>query len=107
MPDTPTPPDPNEFDAVIAYVADEAARYLDGVADRDVRSPKAGEAPEPFGGPLPEAGVGARAALEELVAGIDGAVHSAGPKYFHFVNGGGTPAARGGGLLPPPPRPHT
>jgi glutamate/tyrosine decarboxylase-like PLP-dependent enzyme len=99
MPDTPTPPDPNEFDAVIAYVADEAARYLDGVADRDVRSPKAEEVAETFGGPLPEAGVGARAALEELVAGIDGAVHSAGPKYFHFVNGGVTPAALGADWL--------
>ena len=40
-----------------------------------------------FGGPLPEHGVGAVAALEELVAGFDGAVHSAGPEFFHFVNG--------------------
>ena len=99
MPKTGTPPDPSEFDAVIAYVADEAVRYIDGVADRDVRHPKADEVAESFGGPLPEDGVGARAALEELVAGIDGAVHSAGPKYFHFVNGGVTPAALGADWL--------
>jgi glutamate/tyrosine decarboxylase-like PLP-dependent enzyme len=99
MTPTPTPPDPAEFDAVISYVADEAARYIDGVADRDVRHPKAEEVAADFGGPLPDQGLGARAALEELVGGIDGAVHSAGPKYFHFVNGGVTPAALGADWL--------
>ncbi len=48
-----------------------------------------------FEGPLPESGVGAIAALEELASRFDGAVHSAGGRFFHFVNGGTTPAALG------------
>ena len=41
---SPTPPDPDELDAVVAFVADEARKYLDGVEDRPVRDPQAEEA---------------------------------------------------------------
>ena len=92
-------PDPAEIDDVIDLTAREAAAYLKGIADRPVRDPRADEVAAGFGGPLPERGVGAVGALEELLAGIDGAVHSAGPKFFHFVDGGTTPAALGADWL--------
>jgi glutamate/tyrosine decarboxylase-like PLP-dependent enzyme len=96
---TATPPDPEELDAVLSFVADEARKYLDGVADRPVRDPGAEEVAATFGGELPEDGVGAVATLEELVGGAGALVHSAGPRFFHFVNGGTTPAAFGADWL--------
>src|SRR6478735_7936015 len=92
-------PDPSELPEVIDLTAREAASYLEGIADRPVRDPRADDVAATFGGPLPEDGVGAVRAMEELVAGLDGAVHSAGPKFFHFVDGGTTPAALGADWL--------
>jgi glutamate/tyrosine decarboxylase-like PLP-dependent enzyme len=92
-------PDPAELQKVIDLAARESAAYLDGVADRPVRDARADEVAATFGGPLPETGIGATGALEELLAGIDAAVHSAGPKFFHFVDGGTTPAALGADWL--------
>ncbi len=94
-----TAPDPAELPTVIDLASREAARYLGSIAERNVRDPQAEDVALTFRGDLPEDGVGAERALEELVAGVDGAVHSAGPKYFHFVNGGTTPAALGGDWL--------
>jgi glutamate/tyrosine decarboxylase-like PLP-dependent enzyme len=88
-------PDPNELPVVIDLASREVARYLEGIAGRSVRDPHAEEVAASFDAQLPDDGVGAVRALEELVGGIDGAVHSAGPKFFHFVNGGTTPAALG------------
>jgi glutamate/tyrosine decarboxylase-like PLP-dependent enzyme len=43
---------------------------------------------------LPERGAGSAAAIAELVEhGLPAATRSAGPRFFHFVTGGGTPAA--------------
>ena len=43
---------------------------------------------------LPEVGAGAAAAVGELIEqGVPAATNSAGPRFFHFVTGGGTPAA--------------
>jgi glutamate/tyrosine decarboxylase-like PLP-dependent enzyme len=92
-------PSPDELPEVMDLVAREAAAYLKDIADRPVRDPTAEAVAATFGGPLPIEGVGAVRALEELVAGFDGAVHSAGPKFFHFVNGGSTPAALGADWL--------
>src|SRR5438093_494695 len=92
-------PDPDELPRVIDLAAREASRYLEGVAARAVRDPGAEDVASSFDAPLPEDGVGAVRALEELLGGIDGAVHSAGPKFFHFVNGGTTPAALGADWL--------
>src|SRR6187399_1691695 len=94
-----TAPDPAEIPKVVDLASREAARYLESIAERNVRDPRAEEIAASFRGELPEDGVGAERALEELVAGIDGAVHSAGPKFFHFVNGGVTPASLGADWL--------
>jgi glutamate/tyrosine decarboxylase-like PLP-dependent enzyme len=88
-------PDPSELPVVIDLASREVARYLEGIAGRSVRDSHAEEVAASFDAQLPDDGVGAVRALEELVGGIDGAVHSAGPKFFHFVNGGTTPAALG------------
>src|SRR5262245_22815700 len=94
-----TAPDPAELPKVVDLVAREATAYFETIADRDVRDPHAEEIAASFRGDLPEDGVGAERALEELLAGIDGIVHSAGPRFFHFGNGGTTPAALGGDWL--------
>jgi formyltetrahydrofolate-dependent phosphoribosylglycinamide formyltransferase len=77
----------------LRYISAEAAAYLASLDTRPVRSPRVDDALRPFGGPLPEDGVGAMPALEELVAASDAALGSAGPRFFHWVIGGGTPAA--------------
>jgi glutamate/tyrosine decarboxylase-like PLP-dependent enzyme len=52
-----------------------------------------------FGGALPETGDGALETVRRLMEdGLDGAVHSSGPRCFHFVLGGVTPAALGAEL---------
>src|SRR5436190_294654 len=94
-----TTPDPAELPKVIDLASREATAYLESIAERNVRDPRAEEVAAGFRGRLPEDGVGAERALEELVGGMDGAVHSAGPKFFHFVNGGTTPAALGADWL--------
>src|SRR5204863_201742 len=66
-------PDPAEVPKVIDLASRKAARYLESIADRNVRDPRAEEVAASFRGDLPEDGVGAERALEELVAGIDGA----------------------------------
>lgn len=89
-----------EFEPALELAAREAVRYLSAVDDRPVRSQRVEEALATFGGPLPEEGDGALAALAELAGeGFEGAVHSAGPRFFHFVTGGVTPAALGADWL--------
>src|SRR3954463_13469469 len=100
-------PDPSELQKVVDFAAREAGEYLETIANRPVRDPRADDVAASFGGPLPEQGVGAVHTLEELVAGFDGLVHSAGPKFFHFVDGGVTPAALGADWLPSTPDPNT
>jgi glutamate/tyrosine decarboxylase-like PLP-dependent enzyme len=53
-----------------------------------------------FDADLPEAGVGAEAAVKWLAEYVRGAaVHVDGPRFFHLVAGGSTPAALGGDML--------
>ena len=92
-------PDPldlkREEARALEFVLDRAKGYLSELdearvlASRDAR----------FGGPLPEDGDGALAALERLLAGSDVATRSSGPRFFHFVTGGTTPAALGADWL--------
>ena len=79
---------------MLEAAAQAAREYLDGVDERLVRSPQADESAHGYGGELPDEGVGALAAVKELVdAGPDASVASAGPRFFHWVIGGVTPAA--------------
>jgi glutamate/tyrosine decarboxylase-like PLP-dependent enzyme len=85
--------DKDALDEALRLVTDEAARYLAQLDDAPVRPPAA-EPGGPAGVPLPTDGDGALAALRELIeASAGGATRSAGPRFFHFVMGGGTPAA--------------
>jgi len=92
-------PDPlaarDEEVPALEYALDAARRYLRELDEAPVLSARG----ERFGGPLPEDGDGAVAALAELVAGSDTATRSSGPRFFHFVTGGTTPAALGADWL--------
>ncbi len=90
----------NEIDEIIKTVADEAAAYLARLDGRPVRSQGDKTIPAPLAGPLPERGEGAAQTLRALMDhGLDAAVHSSGPRFFHFVTGGVTPAAMGADWL--------
>jgi glutamate/tyrosine decarboxylase-like PLP-dependent enzyme len=83
--------------ARLAY--EQATAWLEALDERPVLPPGAEDAVRGFGGALPEEGAGAVEALEELVAGLDAATASPGPRFFHFVTGGVTPAALGADWL--------
>jgi glutamate/tyrosine decarboxylase-like PLP-dependent enzyme len=85
----------DEEHAALAYVLEEAGRYLAELDDSPVLPTRESR----FGGTLPEDGDGALAALAELIAGSDLATRSSGPRFFHFVTGGTTPAALGADWL--------
>jgi glutamate/tyrosine decarboxylase-like PLP-dependent enzyme len=74
--------------------AAEAAHGYLAEIDRDrVRRPNADTAANGLTEAFPESGTGALAALDELVRASDGALRASGPRFFHWVIGGGTPAA--------------
>ena len=78
------------FDA-LRRAASAAEKYLGAIDTDPVRLTKAGERALPE--VLPEDGDGALVAIAELIAASDGALRSSGPRFFHWVVGGGTPAA--------------
>jgi glutamate/tyrosine decarboxylase-like PLP-dependent enzyme len=83
--------DHGELEDCLRLVADEAARYLHDVDAAPVRPP---DASDRLPAALPDEGAGSLEAIRALVAATDaGATRSAGPRFFHFVMGGGTPAA--------------
>lgn len=97
-------PDPlelrDELAASLSFAAGEAAGYLAGIADHAVMAPGAEEALADWGDELPEEGSGALESLRELAELADRtATRSSGPRFFHFVMGGGTPAALGADWL--------
>ena len=86
--------DRDQLDECLRLVAAEAARYLAGVDAALVRPPGPPEAVDGIGGRLPDEGAGSLEALRVLIdAAETAATRSAGPRFFHFVMGGGTPAA--------------
>jgi glutamate/tyrosine decarboxylase-like PLP-dependent enzyme len=102
MTDSPSLPNRDELPEVLDLVRAEARRFLAEIDERPVRMPNAEAVAESFDGALPETGPGAVAALRELFErGADGWINSAGPRFYHFVMGGGTPAAVGAEQIVP------
>jgi len=88
------------MDAVLEHFERSARSYLDVVDERPVLDPRAAEAAGRFHIGLPERGVGAAAALEELWSeGLAATATTSGPRFFHWVTGGSTPAAMGADWL--------
>lgn len=89
-----TGPRVEEFRDTLNLAAEEAVRFLETLPEQSVRSKGADDAAMRFGGPLPEEGDGATAAIRTLLDdGMEAVIRSAGPRFFHFVIGGSTPAA--------------
>jgi glutamate/tyrosine decarboxylase-like PLP-dependent enzyme len=77
----------------LRLVAEEAADYLAKVDSAPARPPQP-DAANDIAGALPDEGAGSLEALRTLIDAAEGsATRSAGPRFFHFVMGGGTPAA--------------
>ena len=102
MTDSSSLPNRDELPEVLDLVRAEAKRFLAEIDERPVRMPNAEAVAESFDGALSETGPGAVAALRELFErGADGWINSAGPRFYHFVMGGGTPAAVGAEQIAP------
>jgi glutamate/tyrosine decarboxylase-like PLP-dependent enzyme len=85
---------------VLAFVAREAGRYVAGLNSDRLHHNAVDAAAESFDEPLPERGAGALATVQRLAdRGLDAAIRSSGPRFFHFVTGGTTPAALGADWL--------
>jgi glutamate/tyrosine decarboxylase-like PLP-dependent enzyme len=91
-------PDPlterEQLTEALELAAGEARRYLADIGSHQVLDPGAEDAIRSWDDPMPEDGDGTMAAVSELAArGQRAATRSSGPRFFHFVMGGGTPAA--------------
>src|SRR5258708_40004881 len=90
--------DRGRLNEVLRLVEREAEAYLGAIDTAHVR-PAGAEQPEAG---LPSDGVGSLQAVSELIAAsLDGATRSTGPRYFHYVTGGGTPAGLAAGAVGP------
>ena len=93
-------PTRQEIDDVLELVVGEARTYIKSLDDRPLRDEKAEAFADAFEASLPEEGVGALAAVRELLDdGLPASVASSGPRFFHYVIGGVTPAALGAAWL--------
>jgi glutamate/tyrosine decarboxylase-like PLP-dependent enzyme len=83
-----------ELDEALELAASEARLYLASIGDDHVLRPGSEDAVRGWPDPMPEEGDGTLAAVTELGRrGQEAATRSSGPRFFHFVMGGGTPAA--------------
>jgi glutamate/tyrosine decarboxylase-like PLP-dependent enzyme len=83
-----------EVTAALSVAAEEARAYLSDLDSRAVVDPGAEEIVHGWSDSMPEEGEGTLAAVRELATrGQQAATRSSGPRFFHFVMGGGTPAA--------------
>jgi glutamate/tyrosine decarboxylase-like PLP-dependent enzyme len=83
-----------DLNAALELAAEAASGYLAQIDEQPVAPPGGAEALAAVDGPLPERGAGAPEAVRRLAElGQAAATRSAGPRFFHFVMGGGTPAA--------------
>jgi len=84
----------DQVTAALTVAAEEARAYLADLDTRAVLDPGAEEIIHGWSDPMPEDGDGTLAAVRDLAArGQEAAMRSSGPRFFHFVMGGGTPAA--------------
>lgn len=84
----------------LRLVAEEATLYLATLDTARVRPPGPAGALDGLAGRLPDDGAGSLSALRTLIDAAEAeATRSAGPRFFHFVMGGGTPAALGADWL--------
>jgi len=89
-----------ELDEALRLAADEARAYLEGLDEAPVLDSGAVAAISSWEDRLPDRGEGSLATLTELARrGREAATRSSGPRFFHFVMGGGTPAALGADWL--------
>jgi glutamate/tyrosine decarboxylase-like PLP-dependent enzyme len=78
----------------LQLAASEARAYLEALDAEPVLRRGTESAIDAWHDPMPEQGAGTLAAVAELAQrGRDAATRSSGPRFFHFVMGGGTPAA--------------
>jgi glutamate/tyrosine decarboxylase-like PLP-dependent enzyme len=90
----------DELSAALATAAAAAERYLSDLDTRPVLEAGAEEKIRRWADPMPEDGDGTVPTLQELAArGERAATRSSGPRFFHFVMGGGTPASLGADWL--------
>lgn len=86
--------DLDNFPAILDQARGLAVEFLQGLDARLVAAPESAQAISAEDGLLPETGQGAAQALQSFWrAHQAGLSASAGPRYFGFVTGGGTPAA--------------
>lgn len=86
---------------LLTTTTDRVADYRESLGERRVGpEPDVERLRKDLGGPLPDRGLDAGAALDELVAAVEPALMSAaGPRFFGFVVGGSLDAAVGADLL--------
>ena len=90
----------DQVDVALEVACKIARSYLERVGAERVLSPNAELAIGRWSDPMPEEGVGTLTALTELGdRAREAATRSSGPRFFHFVMGGGTPAALGADWL--------
>jgi len=90
----------DEVAAALEIAASEAQRYLRDIDSHPVLDHGAEDVVHGWADPMPEDGEGSLAAVRELAErGQQAAARSSGPRFFHFVMGGGTPAALGADWL--------
>jgi glutamate/tyrosine decarboxylase-like PLP-dependent enzyme len=86
--------DSDQLDAVLELASGNARRYLREMRGERVLSRDIEAALARWSDPMPEDGVGSLVAVTELAERArETATRSSGPRFFHFVMGGGTPAA--------------
>src|SRR5213078_619649 len=84
----------DQVTAALTVAAEEARAYLADIDSRAVLDPGAEEIIHGWSDPMPEEGDGTLAAVRDLATrGHQAATRSSGPRFLHFVMGGGTPAA--------------
>jgi glutamate/tyrosine decarboxylase-like PLP-dependent enzyme len=84
----------DQVTAALSVAAEEARAYLADIDSRAVLDPGAEEVIHGWADAMPEEGGGTLAAVRDLASrGQEAATRSSGPRFFHFVMGGGTPAA--------------